>query len=356
VPSVLEDVRRPDGRLPAVPTAGIVEAAHGLVLRSPRLADRQRWFDLLYDDAHLRYGTPSFLKLPENPEKLSTAVDEARERHGLGQPATFTIADTRDPVRLLGTISWRISGHPHMQIADVGYAVHADARGNGVATHALALLARWLTGADNGPGLERVQLDHSVENPASCKVAERAGLAKEGIRRGYLPLRDPDDGVRRHDVCMHGVVAADLPRPRRHRSGTLPIARGRLAVMRREREGVVYHVAFGGGVEAGESVEDAAVRELHEEAGLTAKVSPADLFASLLYTDGWQYYHVVRSWSGAFGPGAGQEYVDLHADNGTYEPVWIDLADPAAQHAEDWRPAEIRRLLQDSAPAGVLPD
>ena len=57
----------------------------------------------------------------------------------------------------------------------------------------------------------RVQLDHSVENVASCRVALAAGLEIEGVRRGFLPLRDPaaPDGVRRHDVCLHGVVAPD---------------------------------------------------------------------------------------------------------------------------------------------------
>ncbi len=56
--------------------------------------------------------------------------------------------------------------------------------------------------------MARVQLDHSVENPASCAVAEAAGFAQEGVRRGFLPLRDPDApfGVRRHDVCLHGYL------------------------------------------------------------------------------------------------------------------------------------------------------
>ena len=36
-----------------------------------------------------------------------------------------------------------------------------------------------------------MQLDHSVENEASCRAALAAGFEREGVRRGYLPLRDP---------------------------------------------------------------------------------------------------------------------------------------------------------------------
>lgn len=336
--------------LAAVPTAGIVDAEHGLVLRPPRLSDRGRWFELLLDDAHLRYGTPAFLSLPDEPDKLETAINEAVEIHAWGQPGMFVVADVADAAQLLGTITWRSAGHSSMRNADIGYGVHPDARGRRVAPNAVRLLLRWLTTTANGPQAARVQLDHSVENPASCKVAERAGLPREGIRRSYLPLRDPaaDGGSRRHDVCLHGTPAGDVPPPRRHRSGALPIARGRVAVMRRERRGSLYYVAFGGGVEAGESVEQAAVRELREETGLTAKVSPADLFATVLYNEGWQYYHTVRSWRGRFGSGEGAEFDAPTGENGTYAPVWVDLVDESSEPGRGWRPIEVRWLLAEA--------
>jgi RimJ/RimL family protein N-acetyltransferase/ADP-ribose pyrophosphatase YjhB (NUDIX family) len=343
-------VRRVDGRLAAVPSAGIVDVEHGLVLRPPRLSDRQQWFELLHDDAHLRYGTPSFLSLPDSPDGLSTAISESVQDHAGGQPSMFVIAAVDDPARLLGTISWRAAGHPSMRNADIGYGVHPDARGRGVATGAVRLLVRWLTTAANGPEAGRVQLDHSVENPASCKVAERAGLPREGVRREYLPLRDPDaaGGFRRHDVCLHGLPAGDVPPPRRHRSGALPIARGRVALMRRERRGIVYHVAFGGRVEPGESVEEAAARELREESGLSAAVSPVDLLVTVLHKDAWQYHHTVRSWQGRFGTGDGAEFGPATRDKGTYTPVWVDLTSEPPEHVDGWRPIEVGRLLAEA--------
>lgn len=51
-------------------------------------------------------------------------------------------------------------------------------------------------------GLHRVHLEHSVGNPASCRVAERAGFTLEGTQRSAaLHL----DGW--HDMHLHARVA-----------------------------------------------------------------------------------------------------------------------------------------------------
>ena len=113
-----------------------------------------------------------------------------------------------DPARFLGSAAWLFHVPAPLRVADIGYAVHPDSRGQGVATRAVRTLTRWLTVDDDGPALPRVQLDHSVENTASCRTALAAGFEKEGVRRHFLPLRDQDapGGERRHDVCMHGYV------------------------------------------------------------------------------------------------------------------------------------------------------
>jgi len=180
----------------------------GLSLRVPVAGDRERWLELLHDPEQLRYGMPAFVPVADSFEQLDARVTEATDRFEALQPGTLAVVAADDPDHFLGTVGWNFHLPPLLRIADIGYAVHPDARGQGVATRAIRTLTRWLTEDPDGPRLARVQLDHSVENNASCRAALAAGFEREGVRRGYLPLRDPEapDGSRRHDVCLHGVA------------------------------------------------------------------------------------------------------------------------------------------------------
>ena len=175
----------------------------GIVLRPPSHADARRWFELFRDPEELRFGLPAFVTLPAIVEEL---IQSAQESWQAGEPATLVAADPGDD-RFLGTVGWRLDAPP-LLVADIGYGVHVDSRGQGVATRAVRALTRWLTLDDDGPALPRVQLDHSVENVASCRTALAAGYEQEGVRRGFLPLRDEaaPGGIRRHDVCLHGYL------------------------------------------------------------------------------------------------------------------------------------------------------
>ena len=51
-------------------------------------------------------------------------------------------------------------------------------------------------------GLHRIEVDHSVENPASCRVATRAGFRLEGTKRGDALHADGW-----HDMHLHARVA-----------------------------------------------------------------------------------------------------------------------------------------------------
>ena len=68
--------------------------------------------------------------------------------------------------------------------AELGYIVAAHARGRGVAAEALRQLTAW---AFEERGIQRAYLLIDVDNPASSKVAERAGYRFEGVMRNtYL--------------------------------------------------------------------------------------------------------------------------------------------------------------------------
>ncbi|MFT2711637.1 GNAT family N-acetyltransferase [Clavibacter sp. Sh2126] len=88
------------------------------------------------------------------------------------------------------------------------YWLAGSGRGRGLATRALAGAAAWAF-AD---GLFRLELGHRVNNPASCRVATRAGFGAEGIERAKLRYGDE-----RFDVETHARLATD-PAP-----GVMPL-------------------------------------------------------------------------------------------------------------------------------------
>ena len=87
-------------------------------------------------------------------------------------------------------------------IGEVGYWVKREARGRGVATRALGLIARW---ALVDKGLGRFQLRADVANEGSQRVAMKAGFVREGVLRSALV----HNGERR-DVIMYSLVREDL--------------------------------------------------------------------------------------------------------------------------------------------------
>ncbi len=69
----------------------------------------------------------------------------------------------------------------------VGYWTAPWARRRGVASSALIAITRW---GFEAVGFHRLQLSHAVENTPSCRVAEKAGYAAEGVMRSSLPAAD----------------------------------------------------------------------------------------------------------------------------------------------------------------------
>ena len=81
------------------------------------------------------------------------------------------------------------------------YWMTAAARGRGWTSRAAATVADW---ALTGRGLERLELGHRVNNPASGVVARRAGFIKEGTEREKFLV----DG-HRIDVDTYGRLRSD---------------------------------------------------------------------------------------------------------------------------------------------------
>jgi RimJ/RimL family protein N-acetyltransferase len=61
------------------------------------------------------------------------------------------------------------------ETAEIGYWTAAAARGRGIAPAAVRAVTGWVFDAFAGASLRQVMLVHDVDNPASCRVAEKAG-------------------------------------------------------------------------------------------------------------------------------------------------------------------------------------
>ncbi|WP_370123989.1 GNAT family N-acetyltransferase [Streptacidiphilus sp. MAP12-33] len=103
--------------------------------------------------------------------------------------------------RLLGAISLFEIDTQH-SAAEIGYRVAPWARGRGVGTAALRAVADWAFGE---LGLTRLQLLHALGNPASCRVATKAGFVLEGTLRSSYRYGDGE----LHDEHLHARLASD---------------------------------------------------------------------------------------------------------------------------------------------------
>ena len=129
----------------------------------------------------------------------------------------------------------------------------------------------------------------------------------------------------------------------RERAGVIVICDGRVALIERVRGGRTYWVVPGGGVEPGESVADAAVRETAEELGAAAELGPLRVQFDAIAENGahgrhWYFAASIETDDIRI---VGPE-LDEDPSKGTYAAVWIDLADLPGL---DVRPPEIASLI-----------
>lgn len=110
------------------------------------------------------------------------------------------------------------------------------------------------------------------------------------------------------------------------RSGIILIHEGKLALIERYKKGRHYFAFPGGGVDEGETDEQAAIREAEEELGIRVKV--VQKAATVLRTGRRDQVYFVVNWvDGEFGTGTGEEYTEPYEENGTYTPLWMPLED-----------------------------
>lgn len=178
----------------------------GLVLRRHHEGDALRIAQACAADSTQQW-------LPDLPTPY-TIMDAAaylagrEEQHAAGAGLYWAMADPDDD-SLLGALGLMGLGGGRSRTGEIGYWVHPDARGRGLALEAVMLAGRHaLLPADvGGLGLDRVLIRVAANNTASRRVAEKAGFTEVGRDRRGERLR----GGRRSDMVRFDLLAEELP-------------------------------------------------------------------------------------------------------------------------------------------------
>jgi RimJ/RimL family protein N-acetyltransferase len=126
-----------------------------------------------------------------------------RDARESGESLSLAFTRPGDPDSVLGGGSVHDIDLTHGR-AGVGYWLTPAARGQGVATHATLLMARW---AFSTLSIARLELTCGPDNGPSQRVAERCGFTREGVLRSHIPFK----GGRR-DTVIFSLLAGELDR------------------------------------------------------------------------------------------------------------------------------------------------
>ena len=119
----------------------------------------------------------------------------------LGEDAQFALVEPKNEDDVLGGASI-CEINLERGSAALGYWLAPRARGRGVASCAVRLLAQW---GFTKLGLALIELTCGSDNEASQRVAGRCGFVHEGVRRSDLPFK----GVRR-DTVIFSLLPGEL--------------------------------------------------------------------------------------------------------------------------------------------------
>lgn len=110
---------------------------------------------------------------------------------------------------------------------------------------------------------------------------------------------------------------------KRTRAAGIIIENGKIALIRRVKNGKEHYVFPGGGVEDGETVEEAVLREVLEETSLTVKIEKF-LYHHIYDNDTDHVFYSCKYVSGIPSLGPGNELEEMKRNPSVlYEPVWV---------------------------------
>jgi 8-oxo-dGTP pyrophosphatase MutT (NUDIX family) len=142
----------------------------------------------------------------------------------------------------------------------------------------------------------------------------------------------------------------------RLRAGIVLIQDNKVALIERYRAGLHYFTFPGGGVDPGELLEQAAIREAMEELGIEVVIKQ-EVAEVRFGQRSRQIYFLVEQVGGEFGTGQGEEFAPGNAENpqrGMYIPTWMPITELPGHN--NVYAADVARLVVRSLEEGWQPE
>ena len=193
------------------------------------------------------------------------------------EPHTFVVLAGEELMGRVAVVP--VEGRTGERVGELSWELAETQRGRGYATRAVRVLTDWSLASvrEDGLGLSRVEAHVPTDLKAALRVATRAGLRREGVRRvvpgeestttGYVVLaRLATDPPLSEPGAFRSLLNSFLPRKR---------AIGQMLVRDGEGRVLLCQLTYkqdwdlpGGVVEVGESPQLAVAREVEEELAL----------------------------------------------------------------------------------------
>lgn len=184
----------PSGRMAALPQPSYALPC-GMRLRPCEAYDAPALVAAYADPDIRHWNRPD----PLTEDRAVTRIARWRERWRTERAAVWAVAPAGGGVAvgLIGLADIDLRGGS----GEIVYWLLPAGRGAGATAEGVSAVTRW---AFEDLGLHRLRITHSVANPASCRVATKAGYPLEGTLRGAVLHADGW-----HDEHLHARLRTD---------------------------------------------------------------------------------------------------------------------------------------------------
>lgn len=135
---------------------------------------------------------------------------------------------------------------------------------------------------------------------------------------------------------------------RNHRAVAIIVKDEKILLMRRNNKGLKYYTFIGGGMEEGETPEEAAIREAKEEVSLDVKINQYlfkhyNIDHTKQFGDRYDYFFLVTEFQGEVELGGPEK--EREKDGNLYFPEWHDIDD--IKNIQNLLPEEEKNLVSE---------